>query len=304
LVGKPNKTRIRAFAELRGFIVDELRLSREDARIIIDMWSSEIQEEEAEENAYEEIGRGMMEAVSASVAPAPAPEPEDDGGIGCPAWTEANYEPEPLTCEVCELCDPEVRLYEKSNQYWCESCAEQVPCKECGCWYFKIPFQDVCSGCMVAPAPAPVSFVSVPSTYEGECGVRDGRLYIPFCRMGAIGKDALLLVPSHMFLHYSPIPEKMDMAWFADIARHLNRCPQADYDSFTFQKNIIRPNIAKIVQDLGVPISDRVKSRIENDLWCFLNHWTPDKRTLEEMKENNYLLPCCVSLLLDADVEY
>jgi hypothetical protein len=76
LVGKANQTRISAFALLRTFIVDELRLSREDARIIIGRWASEIQQEEAEENAYEEVGQGWDAEGSAFVAPAPAPEPE------------------------------------------------------------------------------------------------------------------------------------------------------------------------------------------------------------------------------------
>jgi hypothetical protein len=71
LVGKPNKTRIRAFAELRGFIVDELRLSRADARIIIGRWASEIRQEEAEENAYEDAGQGWNAEGSVFVAPVP-----------------------------------------------------------------------------------------------------------------------------------------------------------------------------------------------------------------------------------------
>jgi hypothetical protein len=122
--------------------------------------------------------------------------------------------------------------------------------------------------------------------------------------MGAIGKNALLVFPVSSAIHYLPLPEKMDMAWFDDIARHLNRIPTADYDSFTFQKNIIRPNIAKIVQDLGVPISDRVRERIEGDLCVFLNNWKCDKGTLEEMKEYDCLLPYRETLLMDCDVEY
>ena len=234
LVGKPNKTRIHAFAELRGFIVDELRLSRADARIIIGMWVSEIQQEEAEENAYEEVGQGWDAEGSAFVAPAPAPETE-----------------------------------------------------------------------VSPPVLTPVSFVSVPSTYQGECGVRDGRLYIPLCRMGLIGKDALLWFPVSSAINYLPLPEKMDMAWLDDIARHLKRIPTADYHAHSFQQNIIRPNIAKIVQDLG-GISDKVKTRIERDLCIFLNNWKRHnpEQTFENMVEYDMYLPCRETLLMDVDCEY
>lgn len=49
LTGKANKFRIHAFALLRTFIVDELRLSRADAHIIIGMWVGEILREEVED---------------------------------------------------------------------------------------------------------------------------------------------------------------------------------------------------------------------------------------------------------------
>lgn len=89
LTGKANQVRISAFALLRTFIVDELRLSRADAHIIIGMWASEIQEEEAENN--------------------PAPEPEEEE-------------------EKCENCGknpiaPEVKCgFEK----WCVECDESL----------------------------------------------------------------------------------------------------------------------------------------------------------------------------------
>lgn len=53
----------------------------------------------------------------------------------------------PKTCETCEVCDETVKLYEKSNSYWCEGCAEQVPCKDCGCWYFETE-DGLCDNCI------------------------------------------------------------------------------------------------------------------------------------------------------------
>ena len=55
-----------------------------------------------------------------------------------------------VQCEKCEVCETteNVKYYETSNQNWCEVCAEQIACPECGCWYFA---EDglVCSGCAV-----------------------------------------------------------------------------------------------------------------------------------------------------------
>jgi hypothetical protein len=51
-------------------------------------------------------------------------------------------------CECCEGFD-NTRLYEKSNQIWCEHCADQVACKECGCWYFgEDTFSVYCLDCI------------------------------------------------------------------------------------------------------------------------------------------------------------
>jgi hypothetical protein len=119
--------------------------------------------------------------------------------------------------------------------------------------------------------------------------------------MGAIGMDALLIFPRDSPIHYLPIPEKMDMAWFGFVAFHIKRVCGGDYHAHSFQKNIIRPNIAKIAFDLG-GISDKVKTRIEQDLWIFLNNWTP--RDLGAMKEYDCYLPCSTTLLLDVDCEY
>jgi len=51
------------------------------------------------------------------------------------------------TCETCETCDETVKLNEKSNSYWCENCAEQIPCPDCGCWYFEED-GEFCGNCI------------------------------------------------------------------------------------------------------------------------------------------------------------
>jgi hypothetical protein len=164
----------------------------------------------------------------------------------------------------------------------------------------------------VSPTPPEeitfVSFVRVPTNSYGKCGVRDGLLYIPLCRMGCIGDGAMLWFPPDSPINNLVIPYKMDMEWLDSIAYHLNsRVRFADYHAHSFQQNIIRPNIAKIAFDLG-GISDKVKTRIEQDLWIFLNNWKSDKHnpehTFENMVKNDMYLPCRETLLMDVDCEY
>ena len=57
--------------------------------------------------------------------------------------TTTNY----LTCFSCEVCDETVKYYEKCNDNWCEICAEQVPCPDCGCWYFEED-GEFCGNCI------------------------------------------------------------------------------------------------------------------------------------------------------------
>ena len=52
-------------------------------------------------------------------------------------------------CECCEGFD-NTRFYEKSNQIWCEHCADQVSCKECRCLVFEEDTEGgLCGNCVV-----------------------------------------------------------------------------------------------------------------------------------------------------------
>ena len=139
----------------------------------------------------------------------------------------------------------------------------------------------------------------------GSCGVRLNQLYIPLCRMGAIGENALLLAPITSPIHYHPIPKKMDLDFFEGIAKRFQTYPIADYDSCSLMNNIIKPNLDKIMADCGVS-SPKIRARIDQDTWVFLNSWFEEKDADDEDDEDDeeYIIPNKQSFLLDADVEY
>ena len=63
--------------------------------------------------------------------------------------SETEEEEEETPCECCGGFDNN-RFYEKSNQIWCEVCADQVSCKECGCWVFEEDTEGgLCGNCVV-----------------------------------------------------------------------------------------------------------------------------------------------------------
>jgi hypothetical protein len=138
----------------------------------------------------------------------------------------------------------------------------------------------------------------------GSCGVRLNQLYIPLCRMGAIGENALLLAPITSPIHYHTIPKKMDLDFFEGIARRFQTYPLADYDSCSLMNNIIKPNLDKIMADCGVS-SPKIRARIDQDTWVFLNSWFEQKDADDDDDDDDeYIIPNKQSFLLDADVEY
>lgn len=143
-----------------------------------------------------------------------------------------------------------------------------------------------------------LAFVSVPAPSDTECGVKNGKIYIPFCRMGAIGKDGLLFAPASNKIHYHNIPDKFDLAWFEGLAKRFKEFAFADYHGFSFQRNIIEPNLDKIASDLGV-VSENVKERIGEDCYIFLNSWFDEAFDEEE----GIYLPCGKTFLME-EVEY
>jgi len=148
-------------------------------------------------------------------------------------------------------------------------------------------------------------FKQVESESIGECGVRNKKLYIPMCRMGAIGEQAILLAPIDNSIHYHPIPKKMDLDFFEGIARRFKNLPLADYHSCSLMNNIITPNLDKIMADCGVS-SPKIRARIDQDTWVFLNSWFEQKDEDDEDDEDDdeYIIPNRQTFLLDDDVEY
>ena len=143
-----------------------------------------------------------------------------------------------------------------------------------------------------------LAFVSVPAPSDTECGVKNGKIYIPFCRMGAIGKNGLLFAPASNKIHYHNIPDKFDLAWFESVAKRFKEFAFADYDGFSFQRNIIEPNLDKIASDLG-GVSEKVKERIGDDCYIFLNSWFDEAFDEEE----GIYFPCGKTFLME-EVEY
>ncbi len=60
---------------------------------------------------------------------------------------QCDCECELYLCNCCETTNGSVKYHEKSDQYWCNICAEQVSCENCGCWYFK-ENGELCDDCL------------------------------------------------------------------------------------------------------------------------------------------------------------
>jgi len=131
------------------------------------------------------------------------------------------------------------------------------------------------------PAETPVAkiyahkaraFVEKPSTHPCEAGIRNGKIYIPLCRMGATGKNGILAIPMDKGVHYHKIPRRMGMKWLAFIATTLKKFSCFDYDAQSFQRNIIQPNLDKICEDCGVS-SLIIRERIKDSMYMGLQYW-------------------------------
>jgi len=147
------------------------------------------------------------------------------------------------------------------------------------------------------------TFVKVDAPSDTECGIKNGKIYIPLCMMGAIGKGGLLIAPPNAGIHYYPIPEKMDLFFFEGIAHRFKNMPLADYHSCSLMNNIIRPNLDKICADCGIT-SSKVRDRVAQDTWIFLNSWFEDYDDEDDEDAKDYIFPNKQSFLLDGDVEY
>jgi len=97
----------------------------------------------------------------------------------------------------------------------------------------------------------------------------------------------------------------MDLDFFESIAKRLKNIPFADYDSCSLMNNIIKPNLDKIMADCGVS-SPKIRARIDQDTWVFLNSWFEEEDADDEDDEDSeeYIFPNKHTFLLDADVEY
>jgi hypothetical protein len=150
-----------------------------------------------------------------------------------------------------------------------------------------------------SPAKPP-KFVKKSSAYTGECGIRNGKIYIPLCQMGGGG----LIAPIDNPIHYHPIPKKMDLEWFETIATHFKKYPYFDFNAHTLQTNIIHPNLPKIFADCGV-VSERVKTRIEEQTPTFLCRWfKTEKEDPEDEDEDPNTLPNKNTFLADRDLDF
>jgi len=71
-------------------------------------------------------------------------EEEEEEAKGEDWWNNGTH-----PCCCCGEFDETNRFFKKSYQIWCEVCADQVACKECGCWYFmEDTFSVYCLECI------------------------------------------------------------------------------------------------------------------------------------------------------------
>ena len=168
LTGKANKFRIHAFALLRTFIVDELRLSRADAHIIIGMWVGEILREEVEEvvalapepEMCENCGENPIapevkcgfekwcvecdESLYSTRTPAPEPEVEDSLSRERNAFFASRDCASCRPCfdegrDGCRACGFDLTSIERNAFFASRDCASCRPCFDEG--------RDECRAC-------------------------------------------------------------------------------------------------------------------------------------------------------------
>jgi hypothetical protein len=118
-------------------------------------------------------------------------------------------------------------------------------------------------------APPAVKF-NAPK-HRGECGVKNGKIQIPFFHMGCCGDESMVVQ-----IQTVNIPTQINKEFFAKIAMLLKLIPFLDWDWSSFRRNILAPNKEHITEIFG----EFFAKRIMEDLYVVLNNW--DKPTEED----------------------
>lgn len=139
------------------------------------------------------------------------------------------------------------------------------------------------------PTPPPVvpqipKITILPSTRKGECGLRDGWIYVPLFRMGCCGDDRAVLT----FVRFE-LPDEMNKGFFRCVAEFLKKKPYLDWHWASFKKNVIVPNREHIKQVMG--LNEFFINRVVNDLHVVLNNWNAPEGLEEVGDEDEEYIP-------------
>lgn len=133
-------------------------------------------------------------------------------------------------------------------------------------------------------------------THRGECGVKSGKIIIPFFLMGCCGDEDSVVRSVQI-----KVPEQINKAFFRKIAKLLEMNSHFDWDWSSFRRNILAPNKAHIQEVFG----EFFAKRILEDLFVVLNNW--DKVSPEdemEAKKYNVIPVSHRTFFTEKDVEY
>jgi hypothetical protein len=144
------------------------------------------------------------------------------------------------------------------------------------------------------------SIVKVSQPSKGKCGWNDkGSLLFPYFRIGCCGVDGAV-VSTRYFLEV----EALDVKFWASVGRAIQSQPYLDWDWYSLQQNVIKPNEAHIRAVCNIP-NDKVWERFAEDGMVFLNRW--DKKAEDSDADEDdepLILPCGANCFKDVDVEY
>lgn len=159
---------------------------------------------------------------------------------------------------------------------------------------FTVPADVIAE--MAAPVQSSTALQFKAPKHRGECGVKSGKIHLPFFMMGCCGNEEAVVRITQI-----NVPEQINKAFFRKIAKLLEMMAHFDWDWSSFRRNILAPNKAHIQEVFG----EFFAKRIMEDLFVVLNNW--DKNTPEDEKEAQEAGVTLVShrtFFTEKDVEY
>ena len=126
-----------------------------------------------------------------------------------------------------------------------------------------------------------------------------GTLLFPFHLMGCCGDDRAVR-STHCFLDV----ERLDVDFWASVAKAIQNQPYSDWDWHSLQQNVIKPNKEHIIKACSIP-NEKVWKRFYEDGYVFLNNWKRDwSQDVDSDDEETHNFPTGENCFKDVDVEY